>query len=86
MLTIRSHHASQIHYQTQFGALHPDRKDFKNPTDIVELQTHLLRMGYVIAVRDDNRACAHCTELTLIRIQCPNTGVYSRGGAGSRRI
>lgn len=67
----------EIHYQTQFANLHPDKGDFKTATDLVELQTHLLRMGYAVVVRDDNPHCRHCTELTLIRIHCPESGVYS---------
>jgi len=67
----------KIHYRTHFRGLHPDRSDFKTATDLVELQTHLLRMGYAVVFRDDNGKCRHCTELTLMRIHCPNTGVYS---------
>lgn len=67
----------EVHYQTQFLALHPDRGDFKTATNLLELQNHLMRMGYVVTVRDDNPRCLHCTELTLIRARCPNTGVYA---------
>jgi hypothetical protein len=37
---------------------------------LVRLQEHLLKMGYAVAARDDNQACAHCSELTLVRYQC----------------
>ena len=47
--------------------------------DLVHLQQHFLRMGYVVSNRDDNRRCRHCTELTLVRARCPNTGMYSSG-------
>ena len=43
---------------------------------MVELQDHLLHMGYIVVVRDDNQRCRHCTELTLLRVRCPGTGVY----------
>lgn len=49
------------------------REDLKHANDMIQLQTHLLRMGYATVIRDDNRICAHCTELTLIRIKCPAT-------------
>lgn len=38
--------------------------------DIIRLQSHLLELGYVVANRDDNPWCAHCTELTLVRVSC----------------
>ena len=50
-----------------------NREDLKHANDMIQLQTHLLRMGYATVIRDDNRICAHCTELTLIRIKCPAT-------------
>ena len=49
------------------------REDLKHANDMIQLQTHLLRMGYATVIRSDNRMCAHCTELTLIRIKCPAT-------------
>ena len=57
---------SQIHYTRTRG----------KPPEMVELQAHLLRMGYVVVERDDNMACLGCTELTLIRAGCPQEGVY----------
>jgi len=70
----------EIHYQTQFAALRPKgvgpRRDFKFAADMVKMQTRLTQMGYAVGVRDDNRACRHCTELTLVRVRCPATGVY----------
>lgn len=66
----------EIHYQTVFPELVrpdlnlPNRKDFQSPRDMVALQEHLLRIGYVTVSRDNNRACAHCTELSLIRTHC----------------
>jgi hypothetical protein len=66
----------ELHYQTQMPALWPpghvgrSHGDFKSPEDIVKLQEHLLKTGYAVAVRDDNLACRHCTELTLVRYQC----------------
>jgi len=60
----------EIHYKTQFSELGPRRKDFKYPKDIVDLQKNLLELGYFVTNRDDNRACKHCTELTLMRVQC----------------
>lgn len=64
----------EIHYETHFSDLwlpnHRPRREFRFATDIVRLQSHFLRMGYAIAVRDDNRFCKHCTELTLLRFHC----------------
>jgi len=72
----------EIHYQTQFADLRAPGVgggiDFRSPRDMVNLQAHLLRMGYVAAERDDNRMCPHCTELTLVRIKCHSQGT---GGA-----
>lgn len=73
----------KIHYQSYFPLLHPDNGDFKTATDFIHIQQHLLRMGYVVVNRDDNHRCRHCTELTLIRAQCPNTGVYNTSEATS---
>lgn len=71
----------EIHYRTQFAALRPPgtnhRHDFKSAVDMANLHDRLLRMGYVAVVRDDNRFCRHCTELTLVRIRCPASGRYA---------
>lgn len=64
----------EVHYQTQFDELRPNlgkRSDFRFARDMVNLQAHLLRIGYVVVERDDNRRCPHCTELTLLRARCP---------------
>jgi len=65
----------EVHYRTQFAALRPPgvrvRDDFKFAKDFVDLQARLLQMGYVVVERDDNGACRHCTELTLLRHRCP---------------
>jgi hypothetical protein len=65
----------EVHYQTQMRALwlpgHKDsHTDWKFAKDMVKLQEHLLKAGYAVGFRDDNRACGHCTELTLVRYQC----------------
>jgi hypothetical protein len=64
----------EIHYKTPMAALLPPGlrgdADFKDPVDIVRLQEHLLKTGYAVASRDDNRLCLHCTELTLVRYKC----------------
>ena len=66
----------EIHYKTTFQDLwKPGQTSmwdrFLTPVDLVELQRHLIKMGYAVVERDDNRACKHCTELTLVRMQCP---------------
>ena len=73
----------EVHYRTHFGELlRPQRltrkDDFRFSRDLVNLQAHLLRMGYIVVERDDNQACKHCTEVTLIRHRCPDTGAYVR--------
>jgi hypothetical protein len=65
----------EVHYWTRMRALwlpgqQIDTTDFKFPKDMVKLQEHLLKAGYAVAYRDDNKACPHCTELTLVRYQC----------------
>jgi hypothetical protein len=64
----------EVHYQTHMTELsgHP-RIDWKFSTDLINLQTHLLKMGYIVANRDNNNRCKHCSELTLVRIRCPET-------------
>ena len=64
----------EVYYRTQMHELWPEiGVIFKDEIDIVELQAHLLRMGYVVANRDDNAECLHCTELTLLRHKCVGT-------------
>lgn len=61
----------EVHYQTAMHDLWPQKGvPFKTVVDLVNLQEHLLKMGYVVAVRDDNEQCKHCTELTLLRHKC----------------
>ena len=62
----------EVHYRSQFQELSLETfADFKFATDMVSLQAHLLKMGYAVIVRDDNKRCPHCSELTLVRIRCP---------------
>ena len=42
----------------------------RSAMDIIRLQSHLLGFGYVVVNKDDNPWCAHCTELTLVRVSC----------------
>jgi Methyltransferase domain len=62
----------EIHYATHMADLRPKQRGlpWKTELELLELQSRLLKMGYVVAVRDDNRACDHCTELTLLRHKC----------------
>lgn len=63
----------EVHYRTQMkGLFRTASVDWKNETDFIELQAHLLRMGYSVAIRDDNPHCRHCTELSLLRHKCNN--------------
>lgn len=64
----------EVHYQTQMEELATGTfDDWKFGTDMIHLQARFLNMGYVVVVRDDNKACKHCTELTLVRFRCPPT-------------
>jgi len=80
----------EVHYQTQFSVLRlpgmGPRVDFRSPRDMVNLQAHLLRMGYVATERDDNRMCPHCTELTLVRVRCPPPAAASSQSASSSSL
>ena len=60
-----------MHYKTHFSELHPDKGMFQIALDMVHLQAHFLRMGNVVAVRNDNPHCRHSTELALVRAACP---------------
>jgi len=64
----------EVHYRTHVQGLWTTRGvDWKNEQDIINFQAHLLRMGYAVAVRDDNQMCRHCTELTLLRYDCSSS-------------
>ena len=64
--------AVEVHYQSQMEELSVSPSiDFKHSTDLVRLQSHLLKMGYATIINDLNPSCPHCTELTLMRIRCP---------------
>lgn len=63
----------EVHYRTQFDSLRPPGVvggDFRFVRDMINLEAHFLRMGYVVVERDDNARCLHCTELTLLRVKC----------------
>ena len=70
----------EIHYRTKFPELlgdHPNNREFKFAEDMIYLNQHFMKMGFVVVARDNNRFCPHCTELTLVRIRCPDDGVYA---------
>ena len=50
------------------GVIHD--QPMKSFADIDRFQRRLVGLGYAIVKRDDNPACMHCTELTLMRISC----------------
>ena len=66
----------EVHYRTSMrgipGARAANGKiiDWKNETDLFNLNLSFLKNGYIIANRDDNIFCPSCSELTLIRILC----------------
>ena len=66
---------AEFHYVTIYKQLAGDDAtqmngglELQTPRDLVELQAHMLELGYVVAVREDSETCPHCTELTLLRI------------------
>jgi len=63
----------EVHYQTHMPELGNRTRQWKFGTDMINLQARFLNMGYAVVVRDDNKACRHCTELTLVRFRCPPT-------------
>jgi FkbM family methyltransferase len=61
----------EVHYQTHFKELDGNpSSDWKTEMDLYHLNTKFLEAGYIVASRDDNRFCLHCTELTLLRVFC----------------
>jgi len=60
----------EIHYWTHITERRRTGKKYKSAIEMVDLQARFLQMGYVVAVRDDNPKCTHCTELTLVRYRC----------------
>lgn len=72
----------EVHYLTQFEDLWKPGQNsawepFMTPVELVQLQRHLINMGYVVIERDDNKLCPHCTELTLVRMRCPQSSKIS---------
>lgn len=66
----------EVHYKTQMAELSKEQNtkplpNWKYTTDMINMQEHLLKMGYATIIRDDNEVCPHCSELTLMRIRCP---------------
>jgi len=64
----------EVHYQTQMGfpgsVVNGHQVDWKHEIDMFNLNLSLLKGGYIVANRDDNVDCPHCTELTLLRLFC----------------
>lgn len=62
----------ELHYYTIMKDLALNHiAPFKFETDMVRLASRLIKLGYGTIVRDNNRFCKHCTELTSIRFRCP---------------
>lgn len=62
----------ELHYYTGMKDLALNHlTPFKFETDMVRLASRLIKLGYATIVRDNNRFCKHCTELTSIRFRCP---------------
>jgi len=63
----------EVHYGT-YRTMGTKRVTHTNTTltasDLARFQSRLISMGYVVAKRDDNPICKHCTELTLLRVAC----------------
>ena len=60
----------EVHYDWHHDVHIVYDKGVRTAMDMVRFQGNLLRMGFVVAHRDDNPYCKHCTELTLIRVAC----------------
>lgn len=61
---------TELHYRAQPPLINNSRIDWKQEIDLVNVAQLLFDLGYIVARRDDNRACKHCSELTLIRVYC----------------
>jgi hypothetical protein len=62
----------EVHYRTQFADLlgNGSEDNWKREINLFDLNSKLLEAGYIVASRDDNSACNHCSELTLLRFFC----------------
>jgi len=64
----------EVHYRSQMGFpganVNGVEVDWKHEFDLFNLSSYLLKAGYIVANRDDNIYCKHCTELTLLRLLC----------------
>ena len=58
--------AVELHFQTQFPALSWFGR-LKSPAEILALGDSLVRAGYYLVSREDNRACKWCTEVLYVR-------------------
>jgi len=64
----------EVHYRSQMGfpgtVVNGRVVDWKHEIDLFNLNLSLLKAGYIVANRDDNVRCPHCSELTLLRLLC----------------
>ena len=60
----------------------------KTAKDMIELEAKFLNMGYAVVHKKDDPYCKHCTELTLVRIRCPQSPLpmMSPSSFGDNRI
>lgn len=62
--------AFEIHYLTQFPQLPFFGRDL-SPGEIFSFMEFLfIEGGYVLAERNDNQFCAHCSEILLVKVLC----------------
>ncbi len=60
----------EMHYETQMKGQDWYGRQ-RTAGEIALFSRRLYEAGYRVISREDNRLCDHCTELTVVRFQCP---------------
>jgi len=60
----------EIHYETQMKGQDWYGRQ-RTAGEMALFSRRLYEAGYRVISREDNRLCDHCTELTVVRFQCP---------------
>lgn len=62
--------AVEMHYLTQFPEVNFHGRDLSPGEIYLYFESLFQRGGYVLAERRDNRFCAHCSEILLLKVMC----------------
>ena len=60
----------EFHYKTQMQDLDWFGRE-RTAGEMAIFSLRLYESGYRVISREDNKRCPHCSELTVVRFQCP---------------